>query len=301
MSRAISYEMKKAPKKPRAPKPKAPKASKIKQKQKQSVNVKIHIDNSRPARRAPAASRAHASPFPQPVSSYPIFRDVPPSPSVHYNPAPVAQPTVVAQGFHGIPPATARVRRTPPRSVSSGYASDMSDISNSSTLRSMSNLSSVPQSVIRLPVARRTPQRGIVIGSGNTSDASNSTISAMSGLGSMNNSLASVVSLKTPSVRERVRQIQENVRAEDAAILAGTYTPIFAGYGPTVAERRAERLRRGEPILGVEQLRTRIAPTTASPSPLLYEAIYPPQNTSFYTSRPGHSDKDSKDSKHSKR
>lgn len=284
MSRAISYEMKKAPKKPRAPKPKAPKASKIKQKQKQSVNVKIHIDNSRPARRAPAASRAHASPFPQPVSSYPIFRDVPPSPSVHYNPAPVAQPTVVAQGFHGIPPATARVRRTPPRSVSSGYASDMSDISNSSTLRSMSNLSSVPQSVIRLPVARRTPQRGIVIGSGNTSDASNSTISAMSGLGSMNNSLASVVSLKTPSVRERVRQIQKNVRAEDAAILAGTYTPT--------APQMTTRPRTNAAALA--RLSARIAPVSPSASPLLYEAIYPPQNTSFYTTRSGHSDKDSK-------
>ena len=95
--------MKKGPKKPRAPKPKAPKAApKMRQKQKQSVNVKIHIDNSKPARRAPSAPRSHASPFPQIISSYPIFRDEPPPPPIHYNPVPVAQPAVVAQGFHGI-------------------------------------------------------------------------------------------------------------------------------------------------------------------------------------------------------
>lgn len=94
--------MKKGPKKPRAPKPKAPKASTLKQKQKQSVNVKIHINNSKPARRAPAASRAHASPFSQPISIYPQFREEPLPPPIHYNAPPVAQPQVVAQGFHGI-------------------------------------------------------------------------------------------------------------------------------------------------------------------------------------------------------
>lgn len=101
MSRAMSYSMKKGPKKPRAPKPKAPKASKIRQKQKQSVNVKIHIDNSKKIRGRSRAPR-HPSPFPQPISSYPIFRDEPPPPHIHYNLPPVAQPAVVAQGFHGI-------------------------------------------------------------------------------------------------------------------------------------------------------------------------------------------------------
>ena len=291
MSRAISYEMKKAPKKPRAPKPKA-----TRQKQKQSVNVKIHINNSRPARRAPAAaSRSLASPFPQPISSYPIFRDVLPPPPIHYNPVPVAQPALVAHGFHGIPPATARVRRSPPPShaplVSSGYASDLSDITSASSRPSMSSSRSAPHSTVR-----RAPQR-IVIGSGDTSDASKSTTSAMSGVGSINNSGASVVSLGSPSVlsvRARVRRIQENIRREDAERQAGTLAPIFAGYGPTPAERRAERLRTGASGINLNQLSTHITP--ASPLSIRYDTIYPPEISHFHASPFGRSHPSSRSS-----
>ena len=252
MSRAISYSMKKAPKKPRAPKPKAPK---MRQKQKQSLNVKIHINNARPARPAPALPRSRASPFPQPVASYPIFRDVMPPPPTHYNPVPVAQPALVAHGFHGIPPAAARVRRAAPPShsplASSGYASDLSDITNASSRPSRASGRSAPRAA-----ARRAPQR-IVVGSG----APDSTSSAMSGLGAMNNS-GSILSHKSGNTPIIPRE------------------PIPTGVVSTPEARRAERLRTGAPPgISLAQLRSRIVP--AAP-------FAPPTNPIIHLHAPAH-------------
>ena len=254
---------KKLTKKPRAPKPA------MKQKQRQSVNVKINIDNSKKTTRARNSATGPRPPSRQIIDTFPIFRDIPPPPPF-YPTMNVAQHAPVAQIPVLPPPAHFGIAAGPPEIIPrmyhrrDGYGSDASSITQNSSLNSISDLSTIPSSIRR---PRRTPARRIVIGSGNTSSASATTRA-------LRNSPMSMLSGYESGQESRVsaRSKASTIKSGNTPLIARE--PITPGFISTAESRRADRERTGTPApLTLAQLRAQKGPLRSPP--IIREYVYP--------------------------